>query len=60
MRQSQVQMFYQAHRRIADGNLAFMELVEAGDITRSELHKLIAKRPGVYSRFSAFLDTLPK
>ena len=60
MRQSQEQMFYQAHRRIADGNMAFMELVKAGDITRSELQRLIAKRPEVYTRFSAFLATLPE
>ena len=60
MRQSQKQMFYQAHRKIADGNLAFMELVKAGDITRSELQRLIAKRPEVYTRFSGFLDTLPE
>ena len=60
MRQSQVQMFYQAHCRIADGNKAFKELVKAGDITRVELQRLIAKRPEVYSRFSGFLATLPE
>lgn len=60
MKTTQEQMFYQAHRRIADVNMAFMELVKAGDITRSELQRLIAKRPEVYTRFSAFLATLPE
>lgn len=60
MKPTQKQMFYQAHRKIADGNNAFMELVKAGDITRSELQRLIAKRPEVYTRFSAFLATLPE
>ena len=60
MKPTQKQMFYQAHRRIADGNNAFMELVKVGDITRSELQRLIAKRPEVYTRFSGFLDTLPE
>ena len=60
MKLTQKQMFYRAHRKLADGNNAFMDLVNAGDITRSELQGLITKRPEVYSRFSGFLDTLPE
>jgi hypothetical protein len=55
---TQREMFYQEHRKIADGNNAFMELVRGG-LKREELERLIAKRPSLWSRFSNWLDKLP-
>lgn len=55
---TQMQMFYESHRKIADGNMAFMDMVKSGDMDRSTLTKLIAKRPEVYGRFSNWLDIL--
>jgi hypothetical protein len=50
--------FWRSHRRMAAGNETFMHLVQTG-LTREELEKLIAKRPGVYGRFSNWLNKLP-
>ena len=55
---TQRDMYYAAERRSADLNNTFMELVQSG-LTRADLAKLIAKRPGTYGRFSGFLDKLP-
>ena len=58
MKPTQKQMFYRTHQAIADCNALFMEMVRDG-MTRSDLEKLIARRPGLWGRFSGFLNTLP-
>lgn len=55
---TQVQMFYQAQRNIAETNETFLELVKDG-MTREELARNIERRPKLWSRFSAFLEQLP-
>lgn len=59
---TQLQMFYEAHRKIADLNNTFMELIRhpTNPMTREDLKALIAKRPYVYGRFAGFLDKLEK
>jgi hypothetical protein len=57
MRMTQLQHFYKAHRDIADCDATFMELIRGG-LTRDELARLIAKRPALWSRYSAYLKTL--
>ncbi|WP_321935494.1 hypothetical protein [Paraburkholderia sp. J8-2] len=54
----QKEMFYRAHRQIADGNEAFMDLVRDG-MTREELARNIERRPSLWKRFEGFLDVLP-
>lgn len=56
---SQLQLYWESHRKIADGNLAFMEMVQSGDMDRAMLGKLLVKRPEVYSRFSNWMEVLP-
>lgn len=58
---TQAQQFTLAHRKIADLNNAFMEMVNCKEnpMTREDLEALIAKRPHVYGRFAGFLDKLP-
>lgn len=58
MKPTQIQMFYAAQRRVADGNDSFLYLVETG-LTREDLASCIKRRPALWGRFSAFLDTLP-
>ena len=55
---TQIQRFHQAGRKIADLNDIFMDMVKEG-MTRSELKKLIEKRPQIYGRFSHWLSKLP-
>lgn len=55
---SQLQMFYEAHRKVADVNSDFMWLVQNG-LTREDLAACIQKRPSLWSRFEGFLDKLP-
>ena len=59
MRKSQVQMFYEAGKKIAAGNDAMMDLIRDGDISNDELQKLIDKRPDKYGRFQGFVGKLP-
>jgi len=54
----QKQMFYAAHRKIADTNILFLEMVKDG-LTRAELEAAIAKRPELWERFAGFLPKLP-
>lgn len=54
----QMSRFWLAHRRMSDANVTFLELSKT--MTRGELAKLIAKRPSVWGRFSAWLNTLPE
>ena len=58
---TQQQMFWEAHRRIADANDAFMDLINCREnpMTRRDLESLIRRNPARYSRFSCFLDKLP-
>ncbi|MHB1666098.1 hypothetical protein [Thiomonas sp.] len=55
---SQLQLFYRAHRDIADGNLLFLEMVHDG-MTREDLARNIERRPQLWSRFSHWLARLP-
>jgi arsenate reductase-like glutaredoxin family protein len=55
---TQEQMFWKAHRQIADANETFMQLVKDG-MTREELKKNIEKRPELWGRFSNWLEKLP-
>ncbi len=55
---TQEQRYYQAERRSARLNLAFLELVRDG-LTREELQRNIARRPTLWGRFEGFLDKLP-
>lgn len=55
---TQEQMFYQAHRQIADANETFLELVKDG-MTREELQRNIERRPALWSRYANWLEVLP-
>jgi hypothetical protein len=50
--------YEKAFRQSAECNETFLHLVETG-LTAKELRALIAKRPGLWSRYSAWLDKLP-
>jgi len=53
---TQEQMFYQAQRQIADTNILFLGFVKEGTMTKEVLRRLIARRPGLWSRFAHWLD----
>jgi len=55
---TQEQFFWEEHRKIANLNQVFMEMVKDG-MTAKELEALIEKRPHVYSRFSHWIAKLP-
>ena len=55
---TQLQMFYAAHRQVAETNNAFLELVKEG-LTREELEINIERRPALWQRFENWLDKLP-
>lgn len=57
---TQLQYFYDSHKKIAALNEMFMELIKYGDITNEELKILIEKRPEIYGRFSGFIGKLKK
>jgi hypothetical protein len=53
---NQIQKFYQEQRKIADLNMAMMEMLfGVNPITDDELKKLIEKRPHVYGRFAGYI-----
>ena len=55
---SQRQHMWESHRKIADGNLAMLDLLfGVNPITDDELRALIAKRPATYGRFAGYLGT---
>jgi hypothetical protein len=54
-----VDYFWESHRRVADANKTFMELVLSG-LTKRELERLIERRPAAWRRFSLWLDKLPQ
>lgn len=53
-----VDYFWESHRKVADANKTFMDLVLSG-LTKEELECLIERRPSVWRRFSRWLDKLP-
>ena len=55
---TQLQMFYAAHRQVAETNNAFLELVKEG-LTREELARNIERRPALWQRFDNWLPVLP-
>tara|TARA_R110000824_G_scaffold379016_2_gene570830 strand:- start:5010 stop:5189 length:180 start_codon:yes stop_codon:yes gene_type:complete len=55
---TQKQMFYNAHRKIAEANEQFLEFVKEG-LTKAELIKLIARRPELWGRFKNWIPKLP-
>lgn len=55
---TQYQMFELARRKLADGNLAMLDMLfGVNPITDAELRKLIEKRPAIYGRFAGYLGT---
>jgi hypothetical protein len=54
---NQLQMFYTEHKKIAECNELFLEL--AKDMTKSELQKLIEKRPSLWGKYANWLNVLP-
>jgi len=55
---TQEQMFYATGKRNAELNLQFLEFVRDG-LTRQELQKCIDRRPGLWGRWSNWLNVLP-
>lgn len=55
---TQLQMFYAAHRQVAETNNAFLELVKEG-LTREELEINIERRPALWQRYENWLSVLP-
>ena len=55
---SQVHLFYQEQKNIADGNQQFLELVADG-LTREDLDACIKRRPSLWSRFAKYREHLP-
>ncbi len=55
---TQIQMFYEESRKIADANTLFMEFVKEG-LTKKQLQKLIDHRPGLWKKYSHWLEKLP-
>lgn len=57
-RPTQLQMFYDASRKIGEANELFCEFVKEG-MTREQLQRLIDRRPALWGRWANFLETLP-
>lgn len=56
MSMTQLQMFWAAHRKMADANEAMLDaLYGPNPITDDELRQLIAKRPEKYAHFAGYL-----
>jgi hypothetical protein len=56
---TQLEIFYQESRNIAEANALFCEMVLNGDMTRRDLAALIARRPEKWERFAGFMESLP-
>lgn len=56
---TQLQMFYEEQRKIADADHLFMELVRDG-LTRAELQAAINRRPALWERYENWLPVLPE
>lgn len=59
MVKSQLQIYREIERKIANLNEAFMDLVREG-LTKEDLEAMIERRPELYGRFSNFLNVLPR
>lgn len=55
---TQEELFWDSHRKISECNQLFLDFV-AGGMTAKELEENIRKRPGLWGRFSNWLDKLP-
>jgi len=57
---TQLQMYREAERKLADANEAFMDMVKdpVNPMTNDDLERLIARWPERYGRFSGFLGKL--
>jgi hypothetical protein len=56
---TQHRMFYEASDKYARACELFSDMVKDG-MTKSELQRLIAKRPSLWGKFSQWLDILPE
>lgn len=55
---TQEQFFWDAHKKMAGENAAFMDAVHDG-LTSVELAALIARRPDTWEKFSHWIPKLP-
>ena len=57
---TQMQMYREAERKLAEANEAFMDMVNdpVNPMTNDDLERLIARWPERYGRFSGFLGKL--
>lgn len=55
---TQMNHYWEAHRKASDLNAAFLDMVSDG-MTRKELQVLVELRPSVYGRFENWLEKLP-
>lgn len=54
----QQQMFREAQRKCAEISRTFQDMIASGNpITKKELRLLIEKRPEIWGRFEAYLET---
>jgi hypothetical protein len=60
MLKTQTQMFYDAHKKTAEGNELFMEMIKhpTNPLTNQDLERLIKRRPDKWKRFEGFLGKL--
>lgn len=58
---TQFQHYELARRRLAEANVEFLNLVNhpTNPLAREDLARNIERRPGLWSRYAGFLDTLP-
>lgn len=56
---TQLQMFYEEQRKIADAEQLFVEMVRDG-LTRAELQAAINRRPALWERYENWLAVLPE
>ena len=56
----QMQYFWESHKRLADADKAFLELVNdpKNPMTNDDLSRLIARYPERYGRFAGFVGKL--
>ena len=57
---TQMQLYKEAERKLAEANQAFMDMVNdpVNPLTNDDLERLIARWPERYGRFSGFLGKL--
>lgn len=57
---TQMQLYQEAERKLAEANEAFMDMVNdpVNPMTNDDLERLIARWPERYGRFSGFLGKL--